>query len=172
MEMAPPAEAHRIFFSHRHRDEPVTKEIISILHRHTENVRCFISEHIERGAKWRSAIAEQLKLSGFLVLVFTDPEEDWGWCLYETGFFDALSQLPGETRRIYSCTTLQRRRRPLLLICRPFLPLVRTCASGLKSCLTRQGNQKRSFARYTKCIRRNLRPLSGAPETSLFGKID
>ena len=99
--MAPPAEAHRIFFSHRHRDEPVTKEIISILHRHTENVRCFISEHIERGAKWRSAIAEQLKLSGFLVLVFTDPEEDWGWCLYETGFFDALSQLPGETRRIY-----------------------------------------------------------------------
>ncbi len=90
--MAPPAEAHRIFFSHRHRDEPVTKEIISILHRHTENVRCFISEHIERGAKWRSAIAEQLKLSGFLVLVFTDPEEDWGWCLYETGFFDALSQ--------------------------------------------------------------------------------
>ena len=101
MAMVPPAEAHRIFFSHRHRDEPVTKDIISILHRHTENVRCFISEHIERGAKWRSAIAEQLKLSGFLVLVFTDPEEDWGWCLYETGFFDALSQLPGETRRIY-----------------------------------------------------------------------
>lgn len=94
-------DPYRIFFSHRHRDEPVTKEIIGVLHRHTENVRCFISENIERGAKWRSAIAEQLKLSGFLVLVFTDPEEDWGWCLYETGFFDALSQLPGETRRIY-----------------------------------------------------------------------
>jgi hypothetical protein len=35
--------------------------------------------------------------------VFTDPNEDWGWCLYETGFFDALSQIPDSksTRRIY-----------------------------------------------------------------------
>ena len=37
------------------------------------------------------------------MLVFTDPDEDWGWCLYETGFFDALSQIPDSRvkRRIY-----------------------------------------------------------------------
>jgi hypothetical protein len=96
-------DAHRIFFSHKHQDEPVTREIISLIHRHTENVKCFISEDIEKGTNWRKAIAEHLTLSSFLVLVFADPEEDWGWCLYETGFFDALSQLPGGTqlRRIY-----------------------------------------------------------------------
>jgi hypothetical protein len=38
-----------------------------------------------------------------LVLVFTDPDEDWSWCLYETGFFDALTQLADktQTRRIH-----------------------------------------------------------------------
>jgi hypothetical protein len=95
--------AHTIFFSHKQQDEPVTKEIISILRSHTENVQCFISEDIEKGTNWRKAIAEHLALSSFLILVFSDPEEDWGWCLYETGFFDALSQIPSATqsRRIY-----------------------------------------------------------------------
>jgi hypothetical protein len=94
---------HTIFFSHKHHDEPVTKEIIALLRRHTENVQCFVSEDIEKGTNWRRAIAEHLALSSFLVLVFSDPEEDWGWCLYETGFFDALSQVPNANsiRRIY-----------------------------------------------------------------------
>jgi hypothetical protein len=37
------------------------------------------------------------------VLVFTDQHEDWGWCLYETGFFDALMQIPNseQSRKIY-----------------------------------------------------------------------
>ena len=94
---------HTIFFSHKHHDEPVTKGIISLLRRHTENVQCFVSEDIEKGTNWRRAIAEHLALSGFLVLIFSDPEEDWGWCLYETGFFDALSRIPSADlmRRIY-----------------------------------------------------------------------
>jgi TIR domain-containing protein len=94
---------YKIFFSHQHQDEPVTNDIISILRTHTDNLKCFISEDIEKGANWRKAITEHLTSSSFLVLVFTDPEENWGWCLYETGFFDALSQTPSElqARRIY-----------------------------------------------------------------------
>ena len=82
---------------------PISRKIIDLLHRHTDNVRCFISEDIEKGKNWRDEIAQHLKLSSLLVLIFTDPEEDWGWCLYETGFFDALTQLPDATqaRRIY-----------------------------------------------------------------------
>ena len=74
-----------------------------MLHRHTDNVQCFISEDIEKGKNWRDEIAQHLKLSSLLVLIFTDPEEDWGWCLYETGFFDALTQIPdlAQARRIY-----------------------------------------------------------------------
>ena len=62
-----------------------------------------MSKNIEKGTNWRQTIAEQLTLSSFLVLVFTDPSEDWAWCLYETGFFDALTRTPNtmHTRRIY-----------------------------------------------------------------------
>ena len=95
--------SYNIFFSHKVKDEPVTRNIIDLLHRHTDNVQCFISEDIEKGKNWRDEIAQHLKLSSLLVLIFTDPEEDWGWCLYETGFFDALTQIPDATqgRRIY-----------------------------------------------------------------------
>ncbi|HEY8650787.1 MAG TPA: TIR domain-containing protein [Chthoniobacterales bacterium] len=94
---------YQVFFSHKKEDAEVTDCIKGLLDRHTENVDYFISENIEKGTNWRQAIAKQLTLSSFLVLVFTDPNEDWGWCLYETGFFDALTQNPGTTpnRRIY-----------------------------------------------------------------------
>ena len=89
---------YQVFFSHKEEDAKVTHCIKDLLDRHTENVNYFISENIEKGTNWRQTIAEQLTLSSFLVLVFTDPNEDWGWCLYETGFFDALTQNPGTTQ--------------------------------------------------------------------------
>jgi TIR domain len=100
---AAPSNQYNVFFSHKVKDEPVTRKIIDLLHKHTDSVQCFISEDIEKGNNWRDEIAQQLKLSSLLVLIFTDPEDDWGWCLYETGFFDALTQIPDETRarRIY-----------------------------------------------------------------------
>jgi hypothetical protein len=92
---------YTVFFSHKIGDGNVTRSIIDLLDSHTEGVKYFVSEHIEKGIPWRKAIADQLNISRFLVLVFTDPTENWGWCLYETGFFDALSQIP---------TTVQKRR--------------------------------------------------------------
>jgi TIR domain len=98
-----PNAAYKVFFSHKVEDYKVTQSIINLIERHTERVRCFMSENIEKGTNWREAIAEQLTHSSFLVLVFTDPNEDWAWCLYETGFFDALTRIPNtmHTRRIY-----------------------------------------------------------------------
>ena len=92
-----------VFFSHKARDYPVAGAIIDLLDQHTENVDFFISEKIERGTKWRQTIADHLNRSRFLILLFTDPKEDWGWCLYETGFFDALTQVrdSAAVRRIY-----------------------------------------------------------------------
>jgi hypothetical protein len=94
---------YTVFFSHKVEDQKVTHAIIDLIDRHTERVRCFMSKNIEKGTNWRQTIAEQLTLSSFLVLVFTDPNEDWAWCLYETGFFDALTRIPNtmHTRRIY-----------------------------------------------------------------------
>jgi hypothetical protein len=98
---ANPNGKYSVFFSHKINDERVTKSLIELLDGHTENVSFPISEQIEKGTPWRKAIAELLSRANFLVLVFTDPNEDWGWCLYESGFFDALSQ--SESRRRIWC---------------------------------------------------------------------
>jgi len=97
------AGKYSVFFSHKARDCPVAEAIIDLLDRHTENVSFFISEKIEKGTNWRKSIADHLSRSSFLVLLFTDPKEDWGWCLYETGFFDALTQArdSASVRRLY-----------------------------------------------------------------------
>jgi hypothetical protein len=101
---APSPTPYTIFFSHKRRDESAVRAIINIIYHGTENIRCFTSENIEKGIDWRKTLAENLKRASALVLVFTDPEEDWGWVLYETGFFDSLTEDPGpkNSRRIYS----------------------------------------------------------------------
>jgi hypothetical protein len=92
---------YSVFFSHKVNDQKVTSQLKDLLGHHTENIEYFISEDIEKGTRWREIIAERLNLANFLVLVFTDPNEDWEWCLYETGFFDALSQVPQSNRRTF-----------------------------------------------------------------------
>jgi hypothetical protein len=93
---------YSIFFSHKTHDEKVTNQIMKLLEQHSKGIKYFVSENIEKGTRWRQAIAKHLNRASFLILVFTDPHEDWGWCLYETGFFDALSQIsPAKLRRIY-----------------------------------------------------------------------
>jgi hypothetical protein len=92
---------YSVFFSHKVNDQKVTSQLKELLAHHTQNIDYFISEDIEKGTRWREIIAKRLNLANFLVLVFTDPDEDWEWCLYETGFFDALSQVPDSTRRTF-----------------------------------------------------------------------
>ena len=78
---------YSVFFSHKINDEGVTNLLIDLLARHTENVDFIISENIEKGKDWRQEIADALNHANFLVLVFTDPHENWGWCLYKIRIF-------------------------------------------------------------------------------------
>ena len=102
---APPRAGHNnytVFFSHKLKDKHVAHSIKRLLTENTANVAYFVSEDIEKGDNWHKAITEQLHNARFLVLVFTDPDEDWSWCLYETGFFDALARADTtQTRRIH-----------------------------------------------------------------------
>jgi hypothetical protein len=90
-----------IFFSHKSRDAAFAKSIKEIFGRYTEKLDCFISEDIAKGERWRTAIAESLSRSNILVLIFTEPDEDWSWVLYEAGFFESLSLTTDTQRRIY-----------------------------------------------------------------------
>lgn len=97
------ADHYTVFISHRTKDKHVAHSTKKLLAQHTANVEYFVSEEIEKGEKWRKTIMQQLHHSRFLLLVFTDPDENWNWCLYETAFFDALTQLANtiQNRRIY-----------------------------------------------------------------------
>lgn len=90
------------FISHRAKDAAVAQQIFDILDGNMD-MEFFISLRIEMGIDWRKEIAEKLNQANFLILLFTDPDENWGWCLYETGFFDALTKLEGagQQKRIF-----------------------------------------------------------------------
>jgi hypothetical protein len=95
-----PPDKYTVFISHRTKDKRVAHSIKTLLSKHTANIDYFVSEEIEKGERWRQVIIDQLQNSHFLILVITDPDENWHWCMYETGFFDALTQ-NADHRRIY-----------------------------------------------------------------------
>ena len=117
-----PIAPYTVFFSHQRRDEAVVRELINIIYSWTENIECFLSENIEKGIDWRNTIAEILTRASVLVMVFTDPDGDWSWVLYETGFFDSSVQVPDgrHSRRIYCLHPPQLFRHRHLPICNPF----------------------------------------------------
>ena len=96
----PSTNGYFLFFSHKVNDEAVTLLLIDLLQSCTENIGFFISEKITTGDDWRQAIADNLSRANHLVLVFTDPHENWGWCLYKSGFFDALKEVSKPDSRI------------------------------------------------------------------------
>lgn len=80
-------ERFRIFISHRHSDA----ELASLVKRELEalsHFTCWVSgEDISPGSDWTDAILEALEESHLLLLLFTEPEMAWDWCLYEAGLF-------------------------------------------------------------------------------------
>jgi hypothetical protein len=56
-------------------------------------VECFVSgSDIGAGTDWNREIREALKRSHLLVLLFTNPSQNWDWCLYEAGLFTRLDE--------------------------------------------------------------------------------
>jgi hypothetical protein len=55
-----------------------------------EKVETFIASKLHPGTLWENWIRESLANSHLLILLFTDPDQDWGWCLFEAGLFLGL----------------------------------------------------------------------------------
>jgi hypothetical protein len=56
------------------------------------NVKVICSANFERGVEWEPKIREGLAKAHWLILLYTGPNVEWDWCLYETGFFRALME--------------------------------------------------------------------------------
>ncbi|MFN0124346.1 MAG: hypothetical protein ACKV2V_27925 [Blastocatellia bacterium] len=82
-------EPLRIFISHKMpTDTPLAQEIGAKLALYAGNqIRVTHAGKFRYGENWRERIQEELEQAHILILLYTDPDEDWGFCLYECGFF-------------------------------------------------------------------------------------
>jgi hypothetical protein len=84
-----------IFISHKSEDLPTAKKIrdsLKELDREDNVLKFFLSEEMPQGEDWYQWIKKRLVESNLLLLLFTDAQQDWGWCLYEAGLFDRLEE--------------------------------------------------------------------------------
>ena len=95
----------RVFISHKGRDSAAAEAIRRALKaRGGNNLEIFVSERIRPGVQWPIQIWDNLKLADWLLLLYTDPSQDWDWCLFEAGFFAGQSK-EGDTRLVCLHTT-------------------------------------------------------------------
>ncbi len=82
-----------VFLSYKSKDEEIAREVVDVLRRNSANKLqiTFQAEFTEKfgGEKWREKIREEICRSNWFILLFTDPSDDWDWCLYEAGLFEA-----------------------------------------------------------------------------------
>jgi hypothetical protein len=78
----------RLFISHKSKDKKAAEEIRGKLKDYGgDSLHVFISERIDAGQEWSAEIRENLENADYLLLLYTDPSEEWDWCLFEAGFF-------------------------------------------------------------------------------------
>ena len=88
-----PDDKFRVFISHKHEDHEVATTVAKLLESISTSLECFVSgSDIGAGTDWNREIREALKRSHLLVLLFTNPSQNWDWCLYEAGLFTRLDE--------------------------------------------------------------------------------
>ena len=77
-----------VFISHKAKDELAAEAIRKALKmRGGNSLEIFVSERIKAGSQWSEEIWKSLKRADWLLLLYTDPSQEWDWCLFEAGFF-------------------------------------------------------------------------------------
>lgn len=95
----------RIFISHKVKDRVAAEKIRSALNLYgAGNLEIFVSERIKAGVVWNEQILTNLQKADWLILLYTDPSEEWDWCLFEAGFFAGCAK-GAEARLICLHTT-------------------------------------------------------------------
>ena len=82
-----------VFFSYKKKDETEAKTIVTILRdltagKLTITYQAEFPEDIS-GQAWREFIKSSINRASWFILLLPDPSDDWDWCLFETGLFEA-----------------------------------------------------------------------------------
>ena len=79
----------RIFLSHKPEDAKAAMEIRNHLKfLGQERLHVFVSEEVPFAANYRGSTLREIAQADKLILLYTDPHQEWDSCLYESGFFD------------------------------------------------------------------------------------
>ena len=86
-----PDDKFRVFISHKHGDHEFAAAVDEALRSLSPTLECFVSgSNISAGTEWNHEIRDALRKSHVLILLFTNPSQNWDWCLYEAGLFTRL----------------------------------------------------------------------------------
>jgi len=80
-----------IFVSHKNVDHGIASQMVELL-RQEGSERVEIISFLDgshHGKNYREWIEGNLDRANWYILIFTDPYENWDWCLYEAGYFKA-----------------------------------------------------------------------------------
>lgn len=78
----------RIFISHKVVEHDLASKTREVLMGLSRDISCFVSGvDIPAGADWNRLIKSALVESNLLLLLFSNPDHHWDWCLYEAGLF-------------------------------------------------------------------------------------
>jgi hypothetical protein len=89
-----------VFLSHKERDEPAARRIKDELENLSGGMHIHLFEDIPGGTDYREWLNETFRSADLLILLYTDPTEEWDWCLFEAGWFTPLRS---ENRRPVIC---------------------------------------------------------------------
>src|SRR5215831_18859576 len=80
-----------IFISRRTEDKGIAEFLsIKIKLLSDSKYQSFTASEIPGGRDWKAEIHENLSTSNIFVLLYTLPQADWIWCLYEAAYFSGL----------------------------------------------------------------------------------
>jgi TIR domain len=85
------AEKVNIFISYKKGDVALANALDRIFGNFGgDRVETFVATKMIPGTLWENWIRDSLAKSHLLLLIFTGPDQDWGWCLFEAGLFLGL----------------------------------------------------------------------------------
>lgn len=79
-----------IFISHKTKDKAAAQVLKDLLMGHCTGLTVFLSSDardISVGNRWWETIHENLDKADWLLLLYTTPNDNWDWCIYEAGYF-------------------------------------------------------------------------------------
>lgn len=83
-----------VFFSYKpKKDEHAARAVVDVLRKNSAGKLkiTYQGEFTEDcvGKRWREKIREAVRGANWFIFLFPDPSDDWDWCLFETGLFEA-----------------------------------------------------------------------------------